>query len=361
MTLRAGDPCPWFVGRTSSRNDFHFDTVAGRIIVLSFFKSAGSPAARHLLQGVNSLLPLFDDVTASFFGVSADPEDEAQKRVADRVPGVRWFWDPEGAIRLRCLAHESEQDITIVLDRSLRVLEIVRHDPPDLHTARLRRLLESLAPTDGRRPAPRHAPVILVERLFEPELCKELIRRYEQGGGFESGFMRQRGGRTVAIHDFSHKRRKDHVIEDPRLRALLVERIRSRLLPEIQKAYQYRATRIERYIVACYEAESSGHFRAHRDNTTSGTAHRRFAVSVNLNADFEGGELRFPEYSDLLYKPPPGAAVVFSCSLLHEASPVTAGKRYVFLPFLYDDDAAKIRIQNASLIDSPPPPAANAE
>jgi predicted 2-oxoglutarate/Fe(II)-dependent dioxygenase YbiX len=47
-----------------------------------------------------------------------------------------------------------------------------------------------------------------------------------------------------------------------------------------------------------------------------------------------------------LFSPPAGGAVVFSCSLLHEATPVTRGKRYVFLPFLYDDAAARIREDN---------------
>ena len=37
---------------------------------------------------------------------------------------------------------------------------------------------------------------------------------------------------------------------------------------------------------------------------------------------------------------------MFSCSLLHEATPVTAGRRYAFLPFLYDEAAARIRLAN---------------
>jgi len=36
---------------------------------------------------------------------------------------------------------------------------------------------------------------------------------------------------------------------------------------------------------------------------------------------------------------------------------VTRGRRYAFLPFLYDDAAALIRRQNAGLVD-PPQPAA---
>lgn len=38
----------------------------------------------------------------------------------------------------------------------------------------------------------------------------------------------------------------------------------------------------------------------------------------------------------------PPHAVVFSCSLLHEATPVTQGLRYCYLPFLYDDAAARV-------------------
>lgn len=42
--------------------------------------------------------------------------------------------------------------------------------------------------------------------------------------------------------------------------------------------------------------------------------------------------------------------MVFSCSLPHEATPVTNGVRYATLPFLYDDAAAEIRQANAHTI-----------
>ena len=88
------------------------------------------------------------------------------------------------------------------------------------------------------------------------------------------------------------------------------------------------------------------------DNTTAGTVHRRFAVSLNLNTgDYEGGRLVFPEFTNQPYCPPLGGACVFSCSLLHEATPVVAGTRYAFLPFLYDDAGAEIRRANESKVD----------
>jgi hypothetical protein len=35
--------------------------------------------------------------------------------------------------------------------------------------------------------------------------------------------------------------------------------------------------------------------------------------------------------------------VVFSCALMHEAMPVSRGRRYAFLPFLFDESGAEIR------------------
>ena len=165
--------------------------------------------------------------------------------------------------------------------------------------------------------------------------------------------MREVAGRTLIITDPDFKRRQDQEIIDQNLLAATMHRIHNRLVPEIYKAFQFRATRIERHIVACYDSISGGFFRPHRDNTTKGTAHRRFAVTLNLNAgEYEGGQLRFPEFGRKTYVAPAGGAIVFSCSLLHEATPVTAGRRYAYLPFLYDDAAKKIREMNQQYIGS---------
>jgi hypothetical protein len=50
------------------------------------------------------------------------------------------------------------------------------------------------------------------------------------------------------------------------------------------------------------------------------------------------------------YKPPTGGATVFACGLLHEATPVTSGVRYAFLPFLYDEEGRRIREANKHTI-----------
>jgi predicted 2-oxoglutarate/Fe(II)-dependent dioxygenase YbiX len=120
----------------------------------------------------------------------------------------------------------------------------------------------------------------------------------------------------------------------------------------VKRVFQFSATRIERLLVGCYEAETGGHFRAHRDDTARGTAHRRFAVTINLNAgEYEGGDLMFPEFGPRTYRAETGGAIVFSCSLLHQALPVTKGRRFAFLPFLYDDAGAKLREANAKYLE----------
>ena len=240
--------------------------------------------------------------------------------------------------------------VTYVLDRQLRVIAALPLNTSDAgniqaHADRVAKLAASISQPAASGLSQPGAPVLLVPRILEPEFCRELINYYETQGGYDSGYMTSDAqGRTVGVIDYGRKRRRDCNIEDDTLRGKIRARIIRRLIPEVYKAYQFRVTQSERYIVACYDTGEGGYFRAHRDNTTRGTAHRRFAVTMNLNAEeYEGGDLRFPEFDDRSYRAPSGGAVVFSCSLMHEALPVTRGKRYCVLPFLYDDAAAQLR------------------
>jgi hypothetical protein len=280
--------------------------------------------------------------------------------VADSSPGYRYFWDFDGtASRLygvipRGAAPGSAQvparRLWVVLDPTLRVLRVVPFVDDQSDIPAVLAYLENLPPPSRFAGFELQAPILVLPNVFEAEFCRKLIGLYEAHGGEESGFMRDVQGKTVAVHDHRHKRRRDYLIEDPEVLKHAQARFIRRVVPEIAKVHQFKVTRMERYIVCCYAAEDGGHFSAHRDNTTKGTAHRRFAVSVNLNAEFDGGEVSFPEYGARSFKPPPGGAVVFSCSLLHAVSKVTSGKRYAFLPFLYDDAAAKIREANNTFL-----------
>ena len=354
--LLPGDPAPWFHARSSTRADFALDVVGGRYIVLCFFATADA-RGKSAVAAAFAERGLFDDENASFFGVSIDAADEAHKRVVGLPAGFRFFWDFDGKISklYGAIPRDGEptesrvplRRIWVVLDPTLRVLKVIRFREDCSDAEELLNYLKSLPPASRFAGFEVQAPILILPNVFEDEFCKRLIALHETRGSEESGFMRDVDGKTVQLHNYGHKRRRDHIIQDEEVIRQAQQRFNRRVVPELLKAYQFRATQMERFLVGCYSEEDGGHFVAHRDNTTKGTAHRRFAASVNLNADFEGGEVSFPEYGPKGFKPPPGAAVVFSCSLLHAVSKVTHGRRYAFLPFIYDDDAVKIREANS--------------
>ena len=342
-----GEAVPWFDAPVVDGSPrYAFNTAGGRAILLFFMGSAGNEACAAALAEVMERRDLFDDSRAAFFGFSVDPEDVARERIRQQLPGIRFFLDFDR--RISRLYGASADDRSgrytphfLLLDRTLRVVQAFPLGEAEAAA-------EALAAEAGRDDRADWAPVVQVEHVFEPELCRRLIDLYEADGGEASGFMRDIDGKTRQVIDPSHKVRRDCLVGDPELVRNIHARIQTRLAPMIQRVFAFEATRIERLLVGCYEAKDGGHFNAHRDNTTKGTAHRRFAVTINLNADeYDGGDLNFPEYGRRTYRPPTGGAVVFSCGLLHRALPVTRGRRFAFLPFLYDEAAAKLREENA--------------
>ncbi len=358
--LQVGDPAPWFNQRASGNPNYSFSTAGGRYVVMCFHGSAVHPEGQAAFAAVEANRTLFDDETICFFGVSIDPADESTGRARESIPGIRFFWDFDGVVgRLYgALPREIAQvdprlsrRFWLVLDPTLRVIGRFDMGKGD-DGAAVMNFLRGLPPPDRFAGFEIPPPILVLPNVFEPELCAALIDVYEKNGGEESGFMREVDGKTVLMSDPRHKRRKDCIVTDPDMVKVIQARILRRVKPEIHKVFSFDATRMERYLVGCYAAEDEAHFRAHRDNTTKGTAHRRFAVSINLNDAFEGGEVSFPEYGRRGFKAPPGGAVVFPCALLHAVSQVTAGRRYAFLPFLYDDAAARLREANSAFLEA---------
>jgi predicted 2-oxoglutarate/Fe(II)-dependent dioxygenase YbiX len=196
---------------------------------------------------------------------------------------------------------------------------------------------------DDRRPREitTQAPLLVVPDVLPPQQCAELIAVWEREGHSETGVESSTGGRRGEQRSAQLKRRRDHIVGDPQRSRALATRIGRCVMPELSKAFAYHASRFEGFKIACYQASDRGFFGAHRDNLSPATAHRRFALTLNLNDGYQGGQLRFPEYGPELYRPAPGAALLFSCSHLHEVLDVTAGRRFVLLSFLFGDQAPR--------------------
>lgn len=257
-------------------------------------------------------------------------DDVAAWCVTRRSPpaggGLAAWPDAEGKVAA-AYGVAPDEVTAFVLDPNLRVVAVVVGDRLAERTVDLLDAARYRGPPAEVRG---QAPVLFVPGALESAYRDRLIGTWLREGSTETGVERSGGAEL----DDSMKRRRDHVIGDPGMLGELTAVVGRRVLPEVAKAFAVRATRFEGFKIACYAAPD-GYFRPHRDNLTPATAHRMFALTVNLNEDYHGGQLRFPEYGNQLYRPGAGAALVFSCAHLHEVLDVTTGRRFVLLSFLY--------------------------
>ena len=220
------------------------------------------------------------------------------------------FRDETCAVSKAYRLGEVEESLVFVLDSNLRVLGAAR--PAGKEAAKEVQFLleeaggEDIEPIEVRV----QAPVLLIPHVVEPGICEFLVQLWENGGNEETGVEQSRGKARQESIDHQTKSRRDHVVTDDKLMKMLSTTIGKRVMPEVKRAFAYQATRFEGFKIACYDSASSGFFHAHRDNLSPSTAHRRFALTVNLNEGYDGGHLRFPEFGPHLYRPAPGGAVV---------------------------------------------------
>jgi predicted 2-oxoglutarate/Fe(II)-dependent dioxygenase YbiX len=342
--ITLGDPVPWFKARNISGGGEDLHVSAGRWILLAFLGSLAEAQAQTRLATLVKQAASFLDDHLIIYAVLATPPHNVEPLLAMSGPVLRFISDYDGAIGAYYGADETPR--TIALDPMLRAIADIPCDHPDGHDAILERLLLDLPPVDNSAGVPLTAPALIVPSVFDFPLCELLVGLYKKVGGQDSGFLVDHGGKTATVRIHSQKRRQDMIVALPELRQRMRERIVTRLLPAIERYFSFQATRMDRYTVSCYDSEIGGYFRRHRDNLNAGAEHRRFAVSINLNSDYEGCDLIFPEFGRRTYRAPAGGAIVFSCGALHEVTPITKGARYAFLPFLYSEAEAKMRLEN---------------
>jgi peroxiredoxin len=328
--LTVGDPAPWFEQATSGHPRLRLDLAAGRYLVLCFFMGTDDPAGRRALELVAQNRDLFDDARISFFGVTVKWQDQYDRRTLESLPGVRYFWDFDlkvSALYGAVPANAGPGVVNVrrcwfILDPTLRIISVIRFEKDGSERARVLDVLRNLpgAGDPGVVEAP--PPVLYLPNCLEPDLCRRLVAAFEAD--------------PAAARNVGTRRRLDRFLEDTDLIAEVGLRIRRRVAPEVARAFQFEATRTAPHVIACY---GEGASLAPRREEASGTR-AQFGFSVSLNEDYDGGEISFPEYGRLGYRPPLGTALVFSDSILHRIAPVRRGQRYVCQTFLYGGEAA---------------------
>ena len=325
--LMAGDPAPWFEQTTSGGPRLRLDLTAGRYLLLCFFMGTQDADAQRALDFVAQNRSLFDDENLSFFGVSIDWRDQYEHRTAPALPGIRFFWDFDlkvsrlyGVVPANATVGAiSVRRCWFVLDRALRLVAVIRFQKNGSERSRLLDLLRGIREREAGAGVEVPPPLLHVPDVFEPEFCRRLIAAFKAV--------------PEAVGNAGGKRRIDQVIEDDDLVTEIGVRIQRRIVPEMRKAFGFRATKTDRHVVALYGEGAA--LPSQRDDAS--LPGPRFALSVSLSEDYEGGEICFPEYGRHRYRSPLGTALLFSSSILHRVSPVVRGQSYTSLSSLYGE------------------------
>ena len=249
-----GDPVPGSGRANISAEGRILHVSAGRWILLAFLGSLGrAPSAEPGSRRWSKQAASFTDDHLIIYAVLATPPDNVEPLLAMSSPVLKFIADYDGAIGAYYGADEKPR--TIALDPMLRAIANIPCDHPDGHDAILDRLLLDLPPVDNSAGVPLTAPALIVPRVFDFPLCELLVGLYEKVGGTDSGFLVdawRQDSDGQPIH--SKKRRQDMVIALPELRQRIRERIVTRLLPAVELYFQFKATRMDRYVVSCYDS-----------------------------------------------------------------------------------------------------------
>jgi peroxiredoxin len=318
-----------------TRIDLRDDGIAGNPLVVVF--------CPRFAPSVAAALAAFRERTAAMAGLGARlfaVTLEGAKAAAGHELAFPLLLDRDGEV-FRAFNASRDLPTTVVLRPNHHVAAILKSEGDGQAAAALA-AVERLAA--ARQPVlmGAHPPVLVMPEVLSGEDCRRLVQVYETRGQVfiepGHGDDHMTTDYKMRIPEYGRLDRIDHWIVDKDTAQFIDGRLAGRLFPEIRRAFQYRVTRRERLRMGCYTGERGGEAHGHRDDSEPISAHRRFAMSINLNTEeFSGGELRFPEFGDQHYRLETGAAIVFSCSLLHEAMHVTEGRRLVLLAFLYGE------------------------
>jgi predicted 2-oxoglutarate/Fe(II)-dependent dioxygenase YbiX len=332
--LGLGDHSPVFSCDDTDGNLFDFYVaVTGKPVVLIF---CGDRDLKDLTESTLSKNLFDEDCVQVATLISGDASQALAQTQAANWP-FRTIVDVDGEITSGFSELSGVPTPAIyVLDPNQRVVGITSiNDAGDDLEAWLESRIREASYLVPPEPVSRAVPVLLVPRVLEPEDCEWLIGLWRDGEKHTGQVALGSSANDQKGVVQTMKRREDYVVKDAEVEQRILNRIMPRLVPEIKKILHFHHWEMEALRIGCYKAADSGFFNIHRDNCNPSVANRKFAITINLNTgDYEGGVLRFPEYGNELFEPPRGGAVVFSCSMLHEVLPVTAGERYTLLTFL---------------------------
>ena len=175
---------------------------------------------------------------------------------------------------------------------------------------------------------PKNIPYLLIDDVFSPELLDKVLKFYDNNSDRHTPH-------------YTATKNRLHVHPDKELEIEIDNKLSRSVFPEIRKIFYFDVHYRESYKICCYDAETGGRFHPHRD-TPSPYQHRRYAMSLFLNDDYEGGEFELPEYNFKI-KPKANSALIFPGISSHKVNQVTKGTRRVIITFYCSEIEGKTK------------------
>ena len=232
-----------------------------------------------------------------------------------KIDHSRWFHSAEFCDLFQ---HELAPISAFITDSNLKINDFV--DAQSLEE--LQKELEDFSLVSTESPA----PVLVINNAIDETLAKDLIDYIDAHE--DAGF--------VTDKDF---KRRLHIHPSTNLEKRLDDKLTKSVLPEIEKVFYSEISHRETYKICRYAGENSGKFGKHRD-TIFPHLHRRYAMTLVLNDDYEGGGIVFPEYNAKVLSVPKYGAVIFPGSLFHQVNEIGSGNRYVIISFFFGEAEA---------------------
>ena len=229
--------------------------------------------------------------------------------------------------------HNRLNNVLYTTDQQLRNILQINREPLIYITSPNRRILSIMHNNvnniyslnyNDYTPQNVYVPYLMIENVLSDNLLKKVIDYYYE----------KKIENKLTEHKQDNKYRL-HIHPDCDLECEIDHKLSRSILPELRKVFYFDAQYRETYKICSYDSEMSGRFHPHRD-TPAPHQHRKYALSLLLNDDYEGGEFYLPEYG-LKLKPKSNTALIFPGISTHQILPVTKGSRMTIISFFVND------------------------
>ncbi|MCD0458684.1 GlcNAc-transferase family protein [Roseiconus lacunae] len=344
-SLKKGDFVPFLWLKDQDRNDRGMHLYAGRQCAMWFLPKSNGEWLGNFFKEMKGRSKEFHAINAYRVFVIPASCEELSKIQSEHQADFNIWADPDGTFcslfGCQVEAGDLKQAGYALLNENLRIIEMRHFTQPassaDELLSRMNGIHQAIMPPmTFDQPV---APVLHVPNVLTPQQCDSVIKFFR--------LNRRIAGKVGAGKSYvsTAKVRTDCIVKNRKMLRALDTQFSRTLYPEVEKVFGFKVTHRELFKIGHYPGDKNGYFKDHRDNFDKPLSYRRCALTLNLNDDYEGGEVQFKEYGNHLYRAPAGSAVVFPCSLMHGVRPITAGDRFMMVTFMYDEPGFELKKQ----------------